>query len=67
MFSNDLCIAVWNSYFVSIGKTPPPRDTGIFNDWRSPLDQWELQRLLLECGILGNAAQWRSWCSSEFC
>jgi N-acetylmuramoyl-L-alanine amidase len=37
MFSNDLCIAVWNSYFLSIGKTPPPRDTGIFDDWRS---QW---------------------------
>jgi len=37
MFSNDLCVAVWNSYFLSIGKTPPPRDTGIFTDWRS---QW---------------------------
>lgn len=37
MFSNQLCIAVWNSYFLSIGKTPPPRDTGIFNDWRA---QW---------------------------
>ena len=37
VFSNELCIAVFNSYFVSIGKTPPPRDTGIFNDWRS---QW---------------------------
>ena len=23
--------------------------------------------MLLECGILGNAAQWRSWCSSELC
>jgi hypothetical protein len=37
VFSNDLCVVVFNSYFVSIGKTPPPRDTGIFNDWRS---QW---------------------------
>jgi hypothetical protein len=37
MFSNDLCVTAWNSYFVSIGKTPPPRDTGIFTDWRS---QW---------------------------
>jgi hypothetical protein len=37
IFSNELCIAAWNSYFSSIGKPPPPRDTGIFNDWRS---QW---------------------------
>jgi hypothetical protein len=36
-FSNDLCVAAWNSYFSSIGKPPPPRDTGIFTDWRS---QW---------------------------
>jgi hypothetical protein len=37
MFSNELCVAVWNSYFSSIGKPPPLRDTGIFNAWRS---QW---------------------------
>ena len=37
MFSNDLCVAAFNSYFSSIGKPPPPRDTGIFTDWRS---QW---------------------------
>jgi hypothetical protein len=37
MFSNGLCVAVFNSYFVSTGKPLPIRDTGIFNDWRS---QW---------------------------
>ena len=37
MFSNDLCVAVWDSYFVSISKPIPLRDTGIFNEWRS---QW---------------------------
>jgi N-acetylmuramoyl-L-alanine amidase len=37
MFSNELCVAVFNSYFVSIGKPPPPRATGIFTEWRS---QW---------------------------
>ena len=34
MFSNDLCVAVWNS---GIAKPIPLRGTGIFNDWRS---QW---------------------------
>jgi hypothetical protein len=37
MFSNDLCVAVWNSYFLSISKPIPQRDTGIFTEWRS---QW---------------------------
>ncbi len=35
MFSNDLCIAIWNSYFSSVRELPPPRDTGIFNSWRA--------------------------------
>lgn len=35
VFSNELCVALWNSYFLSIGKPPPPRDTGIFNSWRA--------------------------------
>jgi hypothetical protein len=34
MFSNELCIAIWESYFKSISVAPPPRDTGIFNSWR---------------------------------
>jgi hypothetical protein len=37
IFSNDLCVEVYSSYFKSIGKPPPPRDTDIFNDWR---DHW---------------------------
>jgi N-acetylmuramoyl-L-alanine amidase len=37
MFSNGLCVAVFNSYFVSTGKAPPRRETGIFNAWR---DKW---------------------------
>jgi hypothetical protein len=35
MFSNALCVAVWNSFFNSQGMTVPRRDTGIFNDWRT--------------------------------
>lgn len=35
MFSNELCIAVWNSFFISQGGVIPRRDTGIFNSWRS--------------------------------
>src|SRR5205807_3283939 len=31
------------------------------------MDEWQFQRMLLECGIPGHAAQWRSWCSSELC
>src|SRR6266571_916719 len=31
------------------------------------MDQWELQRMLLGCGIPGNTAQWRSWGRAEFC
>jgi N-acetylmuramoyl-L-alanine amidase len=41
VFSDALCIIVWDSFFNTMGHNTilaiPPRDTGIFNEWRS---QW---------------------------
>ena len=50
VFSDTLCIEVWNSFFQQQGSTLtlPPRDTGIFNSWR---DQWKNHNNFLGCPL----------------